>query len=226
MEFKVLKPAAKRKILTQVQALGSSVYFKFPQSIVYKTKAHLVIPDTIISCPKPSTLPLIRTKRKVTMNFVINSEVYFMVTDLTADAKQVYFGLSSDVMLLARRKNSRLKMPEDFDASIIIKRVAGETTIIRASIKDLSSEGCRAAIAGATPVLTQGEVVEGTLRFPEKKPVDIQALIKYQKSHPRSREKQVFGLQFIGLSDFTATKLQALNLDLQREIFLRTLEQS
>jgi hypothetical protein len=222
--FKALKSDEKIKVVTQMQAFETQIYFKFLDSEVFKVKPTSSGAGRMISCKRPPSLPITYSNQRVTMNFVLNSEVYFMNTVLAIDARQIHFSLDSDLFLLARRKSKRLRVSPESDAMIMIKRINDQTAFLRAPIVDISGEGCRLALNTDTPSIPVNARIEGTIRVPNKQGVDIQAVVKNRRASTKGAHKQIFGIEFAGLSAYTSSRIQGLILEIQRELLLKALE--
>ncbi len=222
--FKVLKLDEKSRLIAQAQAFESSVYFKFPDSRVFKTQALPSGSKKMISCDRPVSLANHQTNRTVTMNFVVNSEVYFLVTVINIDQKKIHFNINTDIFHLARRKNRRLRIPKDYEVHLMIKRLGGQMAFLRGIVTDLSDGGCRVALNTELPLVEANVQIEGTLKIGSRLPFEIQGIVKYHKLHVRKDHKQVFGIEYVDLGLSLNLKMKAILLDLERELFLKVLE--
>jgi hypothetical protein len=220
----VLKTEERDKIITQTKAYEASVYFKFANTGVYKTKATQSGSRRVLSCKRPSALPMTLSNKPVTLNFVLNSEVYFLVTIVSIDQKGIHFNVDTDVFHLARRKNRRLKIPKDYEANLMIKRMSGQMAFLRGIIIDISTGGCRLALNTDVPLIESNFNLEGTLKIGGRQPIDVQGLVRYHRLYVRKDHKQIFGVQFTDLNSYAESRIQATILDLQRELFLKVLE--
>lgn len=223
-EFVALKAEDKDKILIQMQAFESQIFFKFPGSEVYKVKALPSGSKKNLICKRPTDLPMSLSKKPVTLNFVINAEVYFMNSVILVDHNRIHFSLEGDILHLARRKDRRLKLPEDYDATFMIKRIGGQMSFVRAQLLDISTEGCKLGMNSAVPDVAADYMIEGRLRVLKKDAIEIQGTVRHKKSPKSGTWKQVFGVKFVGLNQVTNLKLKTLINELQREIFLKVLE--
>lgn len=223
-EFKPLGSEEKIKIMQQMQAVEALIYFKFSDTEVIKVKALPTGSRKIISCKRPPEIKPAHTNKSVTLNFVLNHEIYFMSTLINVGPKEIHFNLEPNLLHLVRRKNPRIKIPANYDAVLTLKRLDKQITFLKAQVLDFSNEGIRLGLASADPEIPSGAVLEGTLKIPGKQGLEINGQIRHVKRHPRSDHKQVFGVKFEGMSAYSASRIKGIFLELQRELFLRILE--
>lgn len=224
-DFKTLKSEAKTKVIVQMRAFEATVYFKFPETDVFRTKPLSLGSGRVLVCRRPAGLPIKFSKGKATLNFVLDSEVYFMSTTATIEHRQVHFSLDPEVLHLARRKNFRLKIPAGYEATLMIKRVGGQISFLRGSLINVSSDGCRLSLNATTPKIPVGEEVTGSLNIEKFPPIEVRGVVKYSRAKTSGGQKQVLGIVFRMLSSSAVSRIQALVLDLQRELFLKALEE-
>ena len=223
--MKVLTADQKLRLATEVQIFEASVYFKFLQSPVFKTHALLSSPGKkIMTCQRPKELAISHSGKTATINFVINSEIYFLVAVIGIDAKKIEFSIDSDVFHLSRRKNRRVRLPKGYEASWMIKRLGGQMAFLRGIMIDISELGCKLALNTDTPLVQVDQEVEGTLKITSRLPIDVHGMVRYHKLHVRKEHKQIFGIQFTHLTDTAQKRIKATVLDLEREFFLQVLE--
>ncbi len=222
--FKPLRPEEKQRLISQAQAFEASVYFKFPDSPVFKTQALPSGSKKLISCPRPTKLAINQSNKPVTLNFVINSEIYFLVTVINIDQRKIHFNIDTDIFHLVRRKNRRLKIPHDYEAHWMIKRLGGQMAFLRGILTDISDGGCRVALNTELPLVRVDQAIEGTLRIGSRLPIDVQGKVIYHKLHVRKEHKQIFGIQYTDLAPTAEKRINATMLDLERELFLKILE--
>ena len=222
--FKPLRPEEKQRLISQAQAFEASVYFKFPDSAVFKTQALPTGSKRLISCPRPVSLAIHQSNKPVTLNFVLNTEIYFLVTVINIDQKKIHFNIDTDIFHLARRKNRRIKIPHDYEAHWMIKRLGGQMAFLRGILTDISDGGCRVALNTEQPLVMIDQSIEGSLKLGSRLPIEVQGKVVYHKLHVRKEHKQIFGIQYKDLADSVEKKIQSTMLDLERELFLRILE--
>ncbi len=222
--LKVLTPEEKQRVISQAQAFEASVYFKFPDSPVFKTQALPLGSKKLISCLRPLDLALQQSSKAVTMNFLINSEIYFLVTIINIDQKKIHLNIDTDIFQLARRKNRRLKVPKDYEAFWMIKRLDEQMAFLRGIITDISDGGCRIALNTELPLVEVGQKIEGSLKIGIIFPIEVKGIVRYHKLHVRKEHKQVFGIEYTEIVVSVENRIKAMLLDLERELFLKVLE--
>lgn len=222
--FEVLNIKDKAQIINFAQSNQASVYFKHETTPVFKTHVVANSSKKIITCVRPENLPFSLNNKTVTVNFVVDQEIYFLVTVVTIDPKFVYFNIDTDFFHLARRKNRRLKIPKDYEALFMVKRLATQMSFLRAIVMDLSKEGCRLSLNTDHPLVCLSDTIEGTLKLGDRPSVDMKGVVRYHKLVSNESYKQTFGVQFVDLTLGKTETIEKIVMDLQRELFLRMLE--
>lgn len=218
--FRQLKIKEKTSLLAQAQKEQVSVYFKFPNSMVFRTRLLSSFARKRISCKRPTSLPASVSQRRVTLNFVLDQEMYFMATTLSVENETIHFNADNDIFHLARRKSKRFKFPINAQASLFVKRINGELSFLKTILIDISNSGCRVGFNLEIPLIKMKDSIEGSIRISNYQSINIEGSVLSHKISFKGPFKQIFGLKFSDLSPYNQARMTALIMLLQREFYL------
>lgn len=208
----------------RAQEKKASLYFKFPNSMVYRTQLFPTYSKRKLSCVRPSSLPEYVSQKKVTMSFMVDQEFYFMSTNIHIDGDTITFNTDVDVQHLVRRRMKRIKLPADAGASLFIKKLNGELSFIKTVLIDVSIQGCRAGFNLELPLISTNDVIEGFLRFGQYQSLNLNAKVLSQRVSFRGGYKQIFGLKFSEFSTYNMNRLKTILLLMQTNPVIKSLQ--
>lgn len=217
--FKKLNSAEKKSLLKEIYDRNLVLHFKFENSQVYKAKLVRAKKSSALSVRRPSQLSIRFHQKLATVIIAIEQERYFLVSSASLDLQSVNFGTESAIYHLQRRKLRRMPVPGVYPASLMIKKIGGNLSFLKAVIIDISDLGLRVGLNSEVPLIKVGLEVIGTLRLGTRRGIEIKARVRHLTHHSRSSLKQIFGLEIIEMSDYSQSLYKNQLLELQRDIF-------
>lgn len=170
-------------------------------------------------CSRYNNSPSPNDEKGVLVSFIIEDERYYFQSELRNMPSGFQIAAPSDLFILHRRKQVRVKIPPAYKSVYNIIRHNEKVTFVDAAILDYSSGGLKLIYNEKKPKFQVGDNIRGVVRLGTRNPFEIDALIKYVA--PDAAE-QIFGIQFINITKLLETKLMTLTMDLHREILIKT----
>ncbi|MGZ3742604.1 MAG: PilZ domain-containing protein [Pseudobdellovibrionaceae bacterium] len=171
-----------------------------------------------LHCSVPFGLPRPQKESDILGNFFIGGERYFFKTSLRNEGNTVILQMA-EVFHLQRRQNYRIKIPDNYQANLLVSRHNNAKVKLKGQLRDLSCGGCRAVFSGEDPLFEKGDVIAGELLIKNREPLEIEGILRYHKLEKNiAKSRQIFGVEF-KLSPLFEGKLYAITMDLHREFF-------
>lgn len=175
-----------------------------------------------LQCSISFGLPFPKQEKELLGNFFLGGERYFFKTPVRIEKDIIILRMDSDLFHLQRRQNYRIKIPENYQATLLVSSLNKAPTKLNGQIFDLSSGGCRVVLTASTPILEHGDIVSGYIVVGKRDPLEIEGVVRHHKVEKGTAlTKQVFGIEFRQLSPLIEGKLFAITMDLHREFFSR-----
>lgn len=217
--FKKLSKEESADLLRRIHEDRCVVFFKFPSSPVYKTKAGGRNWGHSILCARPANLVDDHKGKEGTINVVAGGQIYFIRARAKYDRRKLHLELQTEIHQLVRRKNRRLRIPEGREASFITKSVVGKTLFLKGVVQDISLQGCRLALNVSQPALKSGDVLIGHLKVGRRRTQLVTGTVRHHRKMQTGRYDQIFGLQFTSFDGDSEMKVGEMLVDLQRDNF-------
>lgn len=189
---------------------------------VYRLTVERATAKMELQCSVPFGLTSPKKEKDLLGNFFLGGERYFFKTPVKVDGDVVVLRMDADLFHLQRRQNYRIKIPENYQATLLISAVNRGVVKLTGQLSDLSSGGCRVVLTAGTPMLEPGDIIEGHVVIGKRDSLEIEGTIRHHKVEKgASLTKQVFGVEFKPLSSLLEGRLFAITMDLHREFFSR-----
>jgi hypothetical protein len=173
-----------------------------------------------LQCSVPFGFSLPNSESDILGNFFIGGERYFFKTPVRVEGNIVILRMDTEIFHLQRRQNYRIRIPEKYQATLLISSHNKAAIKLSAQLIDLSSGGCRVALAASLPILETGDRIDGHIVIGKKDSIEIEGTVRHhklEKSVPTT--KQIFGVEFKALSTTIEGKIFAITMELHREFF-------
>jgi hypothetical protein len=194
-----------------------TVQFKMSDTGVYKAKAENKGWGQNILIRRPANLGQDRKDSEVTGNFTLDSQIYFFKAILRLQKKQIHLQLNGELNKLVRRRQDRVVVPERVPLHLMTKRIGDQLLFVRGGLQDISIKGCKVVLNTSEVKLKVGDILTGVLRFGQRKPISVTAVVRHHQKIKHIRYDQMFGVEYTKLDDLL--RLQAWIIDVQRENF-------
>jgi PilZ domain-containing protein len=189
---------------------------------IYRLTVERITPKFELQCSIPFGFPSPKNEKKILGNFFLGGERYFFKTPVKVDAEVVFLRMDSDLFHLQRRQNYRIKIPENYQATLLISTLNKAPVKLSGQLYDLSSSGCRVRLTASTPMLEPGNIIEGHVVIGKRESLEVEGTVRHHKVEKGAAlTKQVFGVEFKPLSSLLEGRLFAITMDLHREFFSR-----
>lgn len=190
---------------------------------IYRLVVELATGKKELHCSVPSGCSQPKKEINISGNFFIGGERYFFKTPVRIEADIVILRMDAELFHLQRRQNYRIKIPENYPATLQISSYNKGPVKLSGHLVDLSSGGCRVTLTASLPVLEAGSRIDGHIVIRNRDSLEIEGTIRYHKiDKSLSTTQQVLGVEFKPLSSMIEGKLFALTMDLHREFYLRS----
>lgn len=211
------------QLLRAIHEFQVPVFFKFPESLVYRCQAEPKAWGKAIICERPANLPAAPKDRVITGNVLLHDEIFFFQAKVKLDRKTVTLHLTSDFFQLARRRIKRLRVPAWVELAFVSRKVGGKLVFLRGAVQDISLRGLKVGLLSATPAIRFHEEIEGHLRYGNMKPIEFSGKVRHRRFQRTSKYEQLIGLEMPDPSPAEKMRIEQLILEIQREVFSKTL---
>lgn len=217
--FKKLSVDEREVVLQKALKQKAFFVFKMPTRII-KTKINTLKKPSYITCSCPSDLHTLRTRHEVVIVLVLDGERYFFKSSAFVAEGFLMFRRKVDFYHLIRRRNKRLKIPNVYPASLMIKRHNDGLAFLKSLIFDFSESGCKVGLNTEIPKIEIGDELVGNLRMGDRRAVEVTGVVKHATRSKSGAIRQTLGLSFEFPQNQSTTQVKNLFLDLQRELFI------
>lgn len=217
--FKKLSEDEREAILLKGIKQRAFFVFKLPARII-KTKLLSLNQASYIMCSRPSSIHTLRTRQEVIIIMVLDGERYFFKSIAFVAEGALVFKRKVDFYHLIRRRDKRLKIPQAYPASLMIKRMNNGLAFLRTLVFDFSESGCRVGLNTEVPKIEIGDQLVGNLRMGDRRAVEVIGKVMHATRSKSGAVRQTLGLKFQFPENETTTAVKNLFLDLQRELFV------
>jgi c-di-GMP-binding flagellar brake protein YcgR len=151
-------------------------------------------------------------------NFAVGKERYFFQSSVQVSPESILLETPVELYHLQRRKSMRISLPLELGASCNIINHNDISGLHACEVLDFSPGGLKVLFDGLSPFFHFSDRLVIVLRLgTHRKSLEIKAAVRHV--HPPKKGQQIIGLQFLEMDRILENKLQALQLDLQTEIF-------
>lgn len=220
--FSKVSPDERQRLFKDLAAVRGIITGKGDGDEVYRLVLERTVANMELQCSISFGFPSPKKEKDLLVNFFIGGERYFFKTPVRVDADIVILRMDGDLFHLQRRQNYRIKIPENYQAHLLISKRNKITEKLRGQLYDLSSGGCRVVLMANSPILEPGDHIEGFIQIGRRDTLEIEGTIRHHKLEKAvSVHKQIFGVEFKPLTPLLEGKLFAITMDLHREFFSR-----
>lgn len=189
---------------------------------IYRLTVERATAKAELQCSVPFGLNSPKQEKELLGNFFLGGERYFFKTPVKVDGDVVVLRMDADLFHLQRRQNYRIKIPENYQATLLISSVNRLGVKLSGQISDLSSGGCRVILTASEPLLKPDDVLDAHVVVGKRDSLEIEGIVRHHKVEKGAAiTKQVFGVEFKTLSSLIEGRLFAITMDLHREFFSR-----
>ncbi len=217
--FKKLSADEREVVLQKALKQKAFFVFKMPTRII-KSKIITLKKTAYITCVCPSDLHTLRTRHEVIIVLVLEGERYFFKSFAYVAEGFLMFRRKVDFYHLIRRRNKRLKIPQAYPASLMIKRHNSGLAFLKSLMFDFSESGCKVGLNTEVPKIEVGDELVGNLRMGDRRAVEVTGVVKHASRSKSGAIRQTLGLSFEFPQNQSTTQVKNLFLDLQRELFI------
>lgn len=147
-------------------------------------------------------------------HFFLNEQKYYFKCSTKIEDGFLLIPFGIELYHLQRRQHFRVRIPEQFPAVFNIIELNGESTSIRATLRDFSSQGTRLLL----PQALKSDLIEkklyGQLVIKDNPPIELRGIIRHIQEVP-----PLMGVEFSPLSDQLEAKLFSISLELHKQLF-------
>ena len=174
-------------------------------------------------CHKMEDSVDVNESQKVVINFMYDSDRYYMQTELGFKAGWAVIHTIGDMFQLQRRSSVRIEIPEGIEARFMIRFFKGQSFAIDTNVENISAGGLRIKFIADAPIFKVGDIFEGTLRLGIKRPIDFDVEVRFSNQQAlQGHVLNTVGLQFLNIDRIMETRLLSLIMDIQHEIYMKT----
>jgi hypothetical protein len=202
----------KKEILVKSTHNSGMVYVVHPISLLRDQ----------LTCQADHSFATSEKLNKIIIQFTVGADKYLATAQCSASGRLLKIDLSGDIFQLHRREDFRLRIPISYKAHFQLKNKNAQAPMhLSLNILDLSAGGCRIQAPTHPLNLKIGDVLEGEVHLSKRDPIVITATVKHIVSDPQDENQIMAGIQFKDLGAIAKNRLQALVLDVYRELFSR-----
>ena len=157
-------------------------------------------------------------KGEVVINFSIDEDRYFMVTEYVTENKRVGVRCDKDLYFLQRRSHRRVQIPEDYSSTFNILGVNDKPAFIEMKVEDFSAGGMRLVETRDEVKAQEGDVIKGTLKIGAKANLNLEAEVRFSdRKFANGKEVAVLGVEFLKVDKMLEGRLMTMVAQLQQE---------
>ncbi|WP_413291621.1 flagellar brake protein [Bdellovibrio sp. HCB337] len=210
------------RLFKDLATIRGEIACKGESDEIYRLTVERTSGKVELQCSIPFGLAAPAQEKELLGNFFIGGERYFFKTPVRVEKDVVILRMDGELFHLQRRQNYRIKIPDSYQAHILITAHNKGKVKLKGQIYDLSSGGCRVVFHGADPAIESGDYIDGHIVIGRREPLEIESTVRHHKIEKSGNaSKQIFGLEFKSLSTQVEGKLFAITMDLHREFFSR-----
>ncbi|MEK6774620.1 MAG: PilZ domain-containing protein [Bdellovibrionota bacterium] len=217
--FKKLSVTEKKDLIEEIYEKDLTLHFKFENSTVYKVKLIRGRKSSLLTFRRPANLEGVFHRRMATIIIPIGEERYFFSSKTLIDSKSVHFNMENDFFHLRRRKVRRITIPSVYPVFLMIKKVHGTSSFLKAVVLDLSDGGMKVGLNSKQPLIKINQEIVGTLRIGTRRGIEVRTRVRHHKKEEQASLMQVFGLEITEISDYSKAMYSNQLLDFQRDLF-------
>lgn len=220
--FKKVGVSEKKILFRNIATLRTPIFVKGEDDKVFDLLAVQNEKDEVLLCHHTPSSKDQNQPQKVLVNFTYDSERYFLTTDVSYTHGWALLTIKDmDLYQLQRRANTRVDIPNSYNAVFTISQHAGKSYFVETRLMDISAGGMKLYFAGE-PELKNGDILKGHLRLGARRPLEFSIEIRHViKKQENGKEYQVAGVQFSNIDQLMENRLLSMMMDLQRELFLK-----
>jgi len=220
--FSKVSTDEKLRLFKDLATVRGEVICKGDSDDIYRLTAERAIGKLELQCSVPFGFVKPEQEKELLGNFFIGGERYFFKTPVKVNHDVVVLRMDTELFHLQRRQNYRIRIPESYQAQLLITAHNKLRVKLSAQVIDLSSGGCRVSLTASTPLIENEDRIDGYLVIGKRESLAVECIVRHHKSEKHvTTLKQIFGLEFKELSPQVEGKIFAITLDLHREFFSR-----
>lgn len=159
---------------------------------------------------------------KIFCQFTLAGEKYFFNGILKVENIQLVITQVKQIFLLQRRNNFRVKIPPNYGAYLIFKKINGSDCEIKSQLLDFGAGGVKAKLAKIHFPLIEGDPVNVILKIHTKDEISLLGEIKNISTHYYEADFISFGVMFTNINPEMEARLFSIANDLYRELYSKT----
>ncbi|MFP5520244.1 MAG: PilZ domain-containing protein [Bdellovibrionia bacterium] len=154
------------------------------------------------------------TQGEVIGTFALNADKFYFVSkfQIKKSEQAVVIETPRVFFQLQRRQHYRLKIPDSYNANVILKIANQDMKDISGHISDLSVGGCRCLFDIQNLIFKLDDDLTGTIQVQGREPIAFKGAIKYIQGN-------TVGIEFTPFTPALESRVFALTMDLHKEFF-------
>jgi hypothetical protein len=175
-----------------------------------------------LSCRAEKPFPASEKLDSVIVQFSVGEDKFLCTAKSQIPAPDsITIDLSGDIFQLHRREDFRMRLPVSYKAQFHLKKKNSKDVKAVLSILDLSAGGCRVRAPLHNLDLKMGDVLEGGMQLSRREQIPLSTTVKHLVPDPEDENLVMAGIQFKDVGAIAKNRLQALVLDVYKELFSR-----
>ncbi len=162
-----------------------------------------------------------KEKGEMVVLFYIGGEKFFLQTKFFSHYDDIFLDITSDIFILQRREDFRIKIPESYNAKLIVQQINENLCNIEWILLDLSGGGAKVKIDSNKTRLKHSDRIKAFLYLKNQEKMYISAKVVHQHLHSTTKDFENIGLQFVELNNQTKDKIISFVMDLYRQLFAK-----
>jgi len=220
--FSKVSSSERLRLFKDLATARGELICKGDRDEIYRLTVERATAKSELQCSIPFGLSSPKDEKELLGNFFLGGERYFFKTPVKVDGDVVVLRMDADLFHLQRRQNYRIKIPESYQATLLISSLNKSAVKLTAQLSDLSGGGCRVILTASTPVIQSDDVITAHVVVGKRDSLEVEGVVRHHKIEKAgATNKQVFGIEFKTLSSQIEGRLFAITMDLHREFFSR-----
>lgn len=220
--FKLIgRPEEKSKLWSDLAQARTELHCKGAEDSICRLQVQLFHPKSeTLECAYSSSVKL-KEDEEYLGHFSLGGEKYYFRSTAKSAQGKVLIPVPTEIYLLQRRQNYRVRIPDGYPAFYNIVLVNEKQQKITGQLVDLSSQGCRVICRLNAPIMKIGDTVTGELTIGTKSSIEIKGILRHLKVDESNQLIQTFGIEFTPLPAILENKLFAITMEIHKQHFRR-----
>jgi hypothetical protein len=199
-------------VLKNASSQKSVLVFKLAEfSQLQQTKIDYFLDKKVILGKEVSELNF-NLEQDVSIKFNIGTEIYFVKTQLKKHLNKIYFDMSSKVLQLKRRKESRYLIPKKWNQSAHILNNSKALNLISCHVQDISLSGIRFEVLDQTVIFKRDDIIKFQFQIYKRAEIASYGIVRFYLN--RAGHSSILGLEFFNLKEVQKERISNIVEDI------------